>query len=91
MTANLIAYNQGINDGVSQASVEFIDNQNTIIQLTIAGHKHQFNAKGELLDSSEVQTCVTMKSTWDICATPRENVCYPVVNSIPNPNYTPYD
>jgi hypothetical protein len=83
MTANLIAYNQGIKD-VSQASVEFVDNQNTVIELKIAGHKYSFNSKGELLGSTEVQSCMA-KSTWDICAQPNNDQC------IPNPNFTPYD
>lgn len=83
MFANLVAYNS-IEGKASSSSVEFTGNQNDMIQLTIGTHNWFFDNNGNLLSSTESQSCISQNPKVS-CAT------FSSDSSIPNPHFTPYD
>ncbi len=84
MFANLVAYNT-VEGKTSSSSVEFTGNQNDMIQLTIGTRKWFFDHQGNLLSSTENQTCINTNNQKGTCASFNSD------NSIPNPHFTPYD
>jgi hypothetical protein len=78
MYAHLTAYEPNGRGQSSQASVEY----NDVIELTINNRKYRFDNEGNLLNQTQIMSCVT-QSPKICCSQPRTEIsCYSVIKTI---------